>query len=104
MAAAVNSISKGDRQPSAPKGAIELDVDLDASYPTGGYDISDQLEGQTVAVGWLVPVADGTTKRFARVNTDGTLQVFNDDVNLSEVGNGTDLSGYTGIKVPAIAD
>lgn len=103
MAIDINSAIRSTGQPSAPVRVVEIDVDLDDSYPTGGYDVSDEIT-ETVAVGIMTPISDGTTVRYAKIDPDTKkLQVFADDT-LDEESNGTDLSAYTGVKVPAVIE
>jgi len=102
MAHTVNSTIISGGQPSAPFRCMELDVDLDASYPAtaGGYEIAE-LDDYVVVQGLQVVVSDGTTPLYAKVAADGTLHFYVDDT-MVEVANGANLAAYTGIKVPVL--
>ena len=104
MAHVENSATPSNAMPSAPLQLIELDVDLDASYPAtaGGYVIA-ALANKSVVQGLIVPVSDGTTALYAKVLADGTLHLYV-DVTMVEVANAFNLAAYTGIKVPVIVE
>lgn len=102
MALTVNSATASNGMPSAPFQLIELDVDLDASYPNpAGYAKPAELNGYAVVQGLQVVVSDGTTPLYAKVAADGTLHLYVDDT-MVEVANGANLAAYTGIKVPVL--
>ena len=75
MALTENSATASTGQPSAPFRCIELDVDLDASYPNpAGYPVV-ALADYTVVQGLLTVVSDGTTPLYAKVLADGSLHL-----------------------------
>jgi len=104
MSVTVNSVALSSGQPSAPFRAVLINVDLDASYPAAGYDVSGSLEGGTVvaaekrlhydgaALRWLTVAVDGTVKAYA--NTNGAMG--------AEVAAATNLSGHTGVELWAL--
>jgi hypothetical protein len=101
MALTVNSATPSTGQPSAPFRCIELDVDLDASYPNpAGYPVP-ALDDYVVVQGLQVVVSDGTTPLYAKVASDGSLHLYVDDT-MVEVANAVSLAAYTGIKVPVL--
>jgi len=107
MAITINTAAASNGQPSAPLRAHTLDVDLDNSYPTGGYDVSDQLEGGTVVWSETVKDTNGAAARFFKVSAAGLLQSFDasaQDTPGAETANTTDLSAYTGLQVTVLAE
>ena len=103
MALTENSATASNGMPSAPLQLVELDVDLDASYPNpAGYPVA-ALANKSVVQGILTPVSDGTTPLYAKVLADGSLHLYVDDT-MVEVANGVDLAAYTGIKVPVLVE
>ena len=103
MALTVNSATFSTGQPTAPFQCVELDLDLDASYPAtaGGYAKPAELDGYAVVPGLQVVVSDGTTPLYAKVLADGTIHLYVDDT-MVEVANAANLAAYTGIKVPVL--
>lgn len=105
MPITIVSSSKSSGQPSAPQRVVKIVATLDNSYPTGGYPLpaSALPEGSTVVASPPVPIYNGTTLRWAKVGTNGRLQVFanNSGAPGSEVTAATDLSLYTSIEVLA---
>ena len=104
MAITVNSASLSNGMPSAPLRVVKINVDLDTSYPTGGYDISDQLEGGTVVSSPTVPHYNGAALRWFKVSAAGKVQGF---VNTSgapgvEVTAAVNLSGHTGLVIEGV--
>lgn len=104
MAITVNDSAEQGKVPIQPAMAGELDVDLDATYPAGGYDVSAHLpDGVTIVHSPAVPMYDGAALRWARIEngTSGpVLKVY--DNNNGAPGSETataDQSGNTGIKV-----
>jgi len=107
MPITVNSLGNSGGQPSAPLRAVELDVDLDNSYPTGGYDVTADLpDGSTLRWSPRVQVSDGTTPillALVQVGTSIFVQAFVEATG-AEVANTTDLSAYTGVKVGGMVE
>lgn len=104
MPITIVSTTKSSGQPSAPQRVVKVIATLDASYPTGGYPLTDALpEGSTVVASPPVPIYNGATLRWAKVGSNGRLQVFTNTggAPAAEVANATDLSGYTSIEVIA---
>ena len=106
MALTVNSSSTSNGQPSAPFQVIEVNVDLDNSYPTGGYSIANQLDGLTVVASQLRPDFDSSTLRHIKISAAGSIQVFDNDSGGqgSETSNATDVSGHTGVVLWAMVE
>ena len=105
MAITVNSVALSNGMPSAPLRFIKLDVDLDASYPAGGYDVSDQLEGGTVVSSPTVPHYDGADLRWFKVTAAGmlvSLETANGAPG-AETADTTDVSGHTGLIIEGVA-
>lgn len=102
MAITVDSVTMTPGAPSEPVRVLELQVDLDASYPTGGYDVTASIntEGtQTIVMAPLCPISDGTTLRYLQINpSTKKVQVFA-QTTLAEVAAATDLSANTNKKV-----
>lgn len=107
MAITINSVSRGHGQTQAPRRVIVVNVDLDNSYPAGGYDIDASMDAEgtpTIEHSPFQPISNGTTLRYARIVNDGgtlKLRVFT-DATLAQAAGATDLSTYTGIEVFAI--
>jgi len=104
MAITINSASLSNGMPSAPLRAVKIDADLDASYPDGGYDVSDQLEDGTVVSSPWVPHYDGSALRWFRVGADGKLHAHastNAAPGAEEAGT-TNLAGHTGLVIEGI--
>jgi len=101
MAITVNSVVRSTGQASAPRRMQTLNVDMDASYPTGGEDVSASLVGGTVEWSETVPHYDGATLRFFRVSSAGKIQAFVSTGGAPgvEVTAATDLSGHTGVQL-----
>lgn len=101
MAITVNSNPGSIAQPSAPQVLRVLNVDLDASYPTGGYDIAPSLLGGTIIWSETVAVLD-TVLKFVKVNrATNKLQVFVDASGApgAEAAGSSDQSGIVGLEV-----
>ena len=106
MTITVNSAVLSSGQPSAPRRVVVLNVDLDNSYPTGGYDVSDQLAGGTPVFSETVIDYDGSALRYLKLAADGKVQAFvqTDGAPGIEVGNGVDVSGHTGVVINAFTE
>lgn len=101
------SVSPGENssQPSAPLQAAEVNVDLDNSYPAGGYDLSASFSGAVVVQSQVVPHYDGTELRWFKVyNDSGTPKLMALDTANGAPGAETtpadDMTGHTGLVVP----
>ena len=101
MAITVNSATLTSAQTKAPSRWAKLNVDLDAAYPTGGYDISDQLENGTVRYSESVFAYDGSVLNILKVDENGMLKAYvaTNGEQGAEVANGVDLSGITGKEI-----
>jgi hypothetical protein len=104
MAITINSAALSTGQPSAPVRHAKINVSLDASYPTGGYDITSQLGGGTVVSSPTVPHYDGAALRWFKVTSAGKVISY---VNTSgapgaETGAATNLSGHTNLIIEGI--
>lgn len=102
MAITVNSVARGNGMPSAPQRIQNLNVDLDNSYPAGGYSISSSLKGGTVVWSETKPHYNGAVLRWFRVNpATSKLQAFADDNGApgAETAPAADLSAHTGLEV-----
>ena len=105
MTITVNSAVPSTGQPSAPLRVVSIDVDLDASYPAGGYDVNAQLgQNETVVGQFFQPFFAAATLRWYKVNGLGFVQAFADDNGApgAEVAGSTDLSATTGLQLTAI--
>ena len=104
MAITVNTAGASAGMPTAPQRVIELDVDLDASYPTGGYDVAASLPQSPTLVSPFVAASNGTTPIYLRINPATLkLQAFVDDTFV-EVAGAVDLATYTGVKVHCFSE
>jgi len=107
MAATVNSVVNSDGMPSAAKRTVEVNLDFDASYPTGGEDVTASLpDGTKVIWSPRQSASDGTTPILLQlVTVAGVTSVlaFVEATGV-EVANATDLSNYTGVVVGGIAE
>lgn len=107
MAVTVNSVTKSGGSPAAYLQAVEVDIDGDISYPTGGYDVSGDAawpKGAAVVQSDFVPNYDGAELRWARLEGAGMV-VFYDTANAAPSTETTatdDMSGHTGVRVGAI--
>lgn len=101
MAITINSAVLSNGQPSAPLRAVKVDVDLDASSPAGGYDISDQLQGGTVVHGDAHLDYDGAALRWLQIGTDNKVHAYanTNGAKGAEEAGATDLSGHTGVEL-----
>lgn len=101
MAITVNSATLTHGQTSAPGRWAKLNVDLDDSYPTGGYDISDQLENGTVRHSEWVLAYDGAALNYLKVDASGMLKAYavTNGAQGAERADETDLSGITGVEI-----
>jgi len=107
MAITVNSATLSHGMTSAPGRWCKLNVDLDSSYPTGGYDISSSLEGGTVRMSETVLADDGTTLIFLKVASTGKLMAYAPSTNGgvgAEKANASDLSAITGAEISVWVD
>jgi hypothetical protein len=102
MALTVNSAAyQSGGQPSAPLRLMELNVDLDASYPNpAGYPVPELVD-ESVCEGLEGIVSDGTTALKLRVHADRSLHAYVHATGV-EVANGVSLAAYTGVKVPVL--
>lgn len=91
---------------AGPIRAIELDVAMDNSYPTGGETVAGLtalLADKTVKVSIPDIIAvGGTTRKFKINKTTKLLQAF--EATDVEVANGVDLSGWTSVKPIVIVE
>ena len=109
MAITVNSVApsfatENQNEPSALFATVRVNVDLDTSYPTGGYDLSANLPGVTVRACAYVPHYDGAALRWFRVEDSSGTPKLVGYVNTSgapgaQVAGTTDLHGHTGLEL-----
>jgi len=105
MAITVNSTVESGGQPSATHRSGTINVDLDASSPAGGYDLSAALpDGIAVTASAYVPHYDGSALRWFRiVQVNGTprLKIYanTNAAPGAEDAGGTDLAGHTGLEI-----
>jgi hypothetical protein len=110
MAITINSSSnpsvsptENQAQPSANLQAANVNVDLDAAYPAGGYDLSASFSGVVVQPSPKVPSWDGAALYFLQVvNASGTpkLKVWDSSNGAPSTETVTaDQSGHTGVEV-----
>lgn len=106
MAITINSASPSGGQPSAPLRVVVLDVDLDNSYPAGGYDVSDQLEGGTVRAAERILDYDGSTLRWLTVLPTGKVAalVNTNGAPGADTSPTTDVSGHAGVQLWCIVE
>ncbi len=105
MAITVNSSSASSGQPSAPLRLVTINVDLDASYPAGGYDVNAQIgQNETVVGQFFQSFFAAATLRWYKVNSFGFVQAFanNSGAPGAEVAGSTDLSATTGLELTAV--
>ena len=90
-------------QPSALLQVAEVNVDLDAAYPAGGYDLSGSFAGAKVQPSPFHPSWDGAALYFLRAEDDsGTPKLVVYDSANGEPTTETvtaDQSGHTGKRV-----
>lgn len=108
MPITVNSTGASHGQTQAPLRVVELDVDLDNSYPTGGYPVTTSLPaGSTVVGSPRQSASDGTTPILLKLTSASagvtTVQAFVEATG-AEVANATDLSAYTDVVVMGIVE
>lgn len=109
MALTVNDTSKSHGMPSAPVRAVQVDVDLDNSYPAGGYEVPE-LRGQTIVTSEFVPNYDASELRWFRLESPsaGIVHVVAYDnasgAPSTETTPADDMSGHTGLVVNGIAE
>ncbi len=107
MAATVNSVSNSDGMPSAAKRTVEVNLDFDNSYVTGGEDVTAGLpDGTKIIWSPRQSISDGTTAILAQLVTVAgvtTVLAFTEATGV-EIANATDLSAYTGVVVGGIAE
>lgn len=84
----------GARTPKAPR-FVGGTFDFDASYPTGGEDISDIIGAFPTKCQGCVFETDGT-RLFVTDYTNETVKAFS--ALGTEVTNATDLSAVTGVR------
>jgi hypothetical protein len=87
-----------------PHRQAQISLDLDDSYPTGGYPVS--LAGITNANGYAIVMAEAQPSGAYRfwwdaVNSKLMAFVVSSD-SASEVSNGTNLAAITGLKLNCI--
>lgn len=105
MAITVNSVDSTNAMPSAPQRASQIDVDLDNSYPDGGYDITDDLpDGCTIVHSETVRVyaSDETANYWVRVDEATKHVMVYDETNGvrgAQAGAGDNLSSVTGLVI-----
>ena len=108
MAIVVNSSSESLGHTSAPKRSVELNVDLDDSYPTGGYDVTASLpQGATVVWSPKQPLDNGTAQTWNGhlVTTSGvTKLVVYVAATGAEVADEFDLALVTDQQVGALTE
>jgi hypothetical protein len=107
MAIIVNSVSSTNAMPSAPQRLTVINVDMDASYPTGGESIVASLpDGATVKWSETVGAYNGTVKRWFRVSAAGKIQAFADTNGVvgAEASAAADLSLYVGVSIAVITE
>lgn len=107
MAIVINSTKTTNAMPSAPQRAVEVNINFDSSYPTGGEDVTSSLpDGTTVVWSPMQSISDGTTAILARlVTTAGVTKVVAFTLATgAEIANTTDLSSYTGVVIGGIAE
>jgi hypothetical protein len=109
MAITVNSAGVSHGMPSAPLRATSVNVDLDNSYPEGGYEIV-ALRGQTVVHSDFVPHYDAAELRWFRLEnpSDGVVNLVAYDTANGAPGTetdaGDDMTGHAGLVVGAILE
>jgi hypothetical protein len=102
MAITVNSAGNSNGMPTAPQRVTVVNVDLDNSYPTGGYDITASLpDGVTVTWSETVIHYDASALRYLKVTGTGFVQAFvqTDGAPGVEVTAAVDVSGHTGVSI-----
>lgn len=106
MAITINSAALTHAQTSPPGRWVKLNVDLDNSYPTGGYDISGQLEHGTVRYCESVFAYDGSALNLLKIDENGMLVAYavTNGAQGAERTAATDLSGITGIEINCWVD
>jgi hypothetical protein len=94
MAITIVSTGSSGGQPSAPFRLTKLVVTPDASYPTGGYDVTSSLPAGGTVVGCAaVQTYDGSTLRWAKINASTKkVQMF------------INTGGAPGVEVTAAVD
>lgn len=85
---------------------LKLLVALDASYPTGGYDLSDLTDEFDASYTVLhVAAAPSGAYYFGYNRATDKLMVFEGTAGANaEVGNGTDLHLITGVQLTVWAE
>ena len=106
MAITVNSATLSHGLTKAPGRWVKLNVDLDAAYPTGGYDVSGSLANGTVRYSESVFAYDGAVLNLLKVDANGMLvaYVVTNGEQGAQVANGVDLSGITGKEINVWVD
>jgi hypothetical protein len=106
MAIVINETDNdAGRQPSAPAFMGKINVDLDAAYAAGGYDVSESLpDGITIIEGNHTLSYDGSALYHLRIENGATgpvLKVYDNDNGAPGAETVTaDQSGHTGVDVP----
>jgi len=104
MALTVNSASDSGRVPKQPMMAGTLNVDADATYAAGGYDVSASLpDGVTVFCSPWVPSYDGSALYWMRIEmVSGVprLKIYDNGSGAPGTETSTaDQSGHTGVTI-----
>jgi hypothetical protein len=105
MAVTVNTVTQTVAAASnQPHRQALIDIDLDTSYPTGGYPIS--LVGVTNADGYAIALVEaeprGAYRFFWNPSTEKLLAFVVSSDSASEVTNGTNLGAVTALQLNCI--
>lgn len=105
MSVTVNSVTQHvAAESNQPHRQALISIDLDASYPTGGYPVS--LVGVTNADGYVIAMADaqpsGDYRFWWNPSTAKLMAFVVASDSASEVPNATDLSGVTALLLNCI--
>ena len=109
MAITVNATASSNGMPSAPLRAVQVDVDLDNSYPAGGYAIA-ALAGKTIVTSEYVPHYDASELRWFRLESPSAgvvnLVAYDtaDGAPSTETTAADDMTGHTGLVVNGLAE
>lgn len=104
MALTVNNSDDQGKAPIQPAMAGVINVDADATYAAGGYDVSAELpDGVTIVFSPFVPMYDGAALRWGRLENGTAGPVFkiydNDNGAPGSETSTADQSGNTGIDL-----